>query len=200
MNRYNCEKSMKPTLLPACLLAAVVAGAATQSADLASEGKAWWAHIQYLADDKLEGRNVGTPGFETAVQYVEQQFAAIGLKPAGDPRTASGGGTGFRQAVVLESRSLVPDQSQLSLVRNGQDTPLAVGQDATLSARAELDGALEAPMTFVGYGLSVPEAGWDDFKGLDLKGRIAVYVNAFPPVTVSDNVKSHVNTADERWL
>ena len=55
-------------------------------------------------------------------------------------------------------------------------------------------------MTFVGYGLSIPEAGWDDFKGLDLKGKIAVYVNAFPPVSVSDNVKSHVNTADERWL
>ena len=55
-------------------------------------------------------------------------------------------------------------------------------------------------MVFVGYGLSLPEAGWDDFAGLDLKGKVAVYVNAFPPVTVSDNVKSHVNTADERWL
>ena len=55
-------------------------------------------------------------------------------------------------------------------------------------------------MVFVGYGMSIPEAGWDDFEGLDLHGKIAVYVNAFPPVKVSDNVKSHVNTADERWL
>ena len=85
-------------------------------------------------------------------------------------------------------------------MRDGHETPLAIGQEASLSARGELDGSMDAPMVFVGYGLSIPEAGWDDFKGLDLKGKIAVYVNAFPPVTVSDNVKSHVNTADERWL
>ena len=84
---------MKPTLLPACLLvAAAVAGAAAQSADLASEGKAWWAHVQFLADDKLEGRNVGTPGYEAAVVYVESQFQAIGLKPLGSARAGRAGG------------------------------------------------------------------------------------------------------------
>jgi hypothetical protein len=102
--------------------------------------------------------------------------------------------------VKLESRQLKADQTQLALVRDGKDEPLVVGQDASLSARGELDGSIEAPMVFVGYGLSIPEAGWDDFAGLDLKGKVAVYVNAFPPVRVSDNVKSHVNTADERWL
>jgi hypothetical protein len=183
---------MRSTLLPACLLAAAVAGAAAQSADLASEGKAWWAHVQFLADDQLQGRNVGTPGYDAAVEYVENQFRAIGLKPAG---TAS-----FRQPVMLESRQLVADQSQLALVRDGQEQALAIGQDASLSARGELNGSLEAPMVFVGYGLSIPEAGWDDLAGLDLRGKVAVYVNAFPPVKVSDNVKSHVNTADERWL
>jgi len=181
---------MKPKLLSACFLAAaVVAGSAAQSTDLTSEGKAWWAHVQYLADDKLEGRNVGTPGFDTAVEYVEGQFKAIGLKPMGV--------NGFRQPVKLDSRTLVREQSSLTLVRDGKEVPLS---DAGLNARGELDGAMEAPMVFVGYGMSIPEANWDDFKGLDLRGKIAVYVNAFPPVTVSDNVKSHVNTADERWL
>ena len=184
---------MKTRVLTLCVLAAVVSGAAAQSADLAAEGKAWWAHIQYLADDKLEGRNVGTPGFEAALQYVESQFKKIGLTPMGDKG-------GYRQSVMLESRSLVPEQTQLALVRDGKEQPLAVGQDATLSARAELDGAIDAPMVFIGYGLSIPEAGWDDFAGQNLKGKIAVYVSAFPPATVSDNVKSHVNTADERWL
>jgi hypothetical protein len=185
---------MKPSLLPACLLAAAatVAGTAARSADLASEGKSWWAHIQFLADDTLEGRNVGTPGFDKAADYVESQFQAIGLKPAGT--------TGFRQSVKLESRLLVPDQSRLAVVRDGQEEPLVLGQDAALSARGELDGSTEAPMVFIGYGLSIPEAGWDDLAGLDLRGKVAVYVNAFPPVKVSDNVKSHVNTADERWL
>jgi len=183
---------MKLTFLPACFLAAGLAGAAAQTADLAAEGKSWWAHVQFLADDALEGRNVGTPGFDKAVKYVEGQFKWIGLKPLGT--------AGFRQPVKLEGRLLVADQTTLALVRDGQDTPLAVGQDASLSARGELDGSIEAPMVFVGYGMSIPEAKWDDFAGLDLKGKIAVYVNAFPPVTVTDNVKSHVNTADQRWL
>jgi hypothetical protein len=177
-------------MLSTCVLvAAVAAGMAAQSADLTSEGKAWWAHVQYLADDKLEGRNVGTPGFDKAVEYVEGQFKAIGLQPMGV--------NGFRQPVKLDSRTLVREQSSLTLVRDGKEEPLA---DGILTARGELDGSMEAPLVFVGYGMSIPEANWDDFKGLDLRGKIAVYVNAFPPVTVSDNVKSHVNTADERWL
>jgi hypothetical protein len=184
---------VKPTLLAGCLLAAAAAaGAAAQSTDLTSEGKQWWAHVQFLADDSLEGRNVGTPGFDKAEDYVEHQFQAIGLAP--------GGTGGFRQPVKLESRLLVSDQSRLVLVRDGKEEALTIGQDASLSARGELDGSAEAPMVFLGYGLSIPEAGWDDFAGQDLHGKIAVYVNAFPPVKVSDNVKSHVNTANERWL
>jgi hypothetical protein len=188
---------MRRTVLSTAALLIAIPGVAgfvahAQSPDLAAEGKAWWAHIQYLADDKLEGRNVGTPGFEAAAEYVEGQFKAIGLKPAGL--------NGYRQPVKLEARSLVADQTTLTLVRDGKETPLALGQEASLSARGELNGSLDAPMVFVGYGMSIPEAGWDDFKDLDLKGKIAVYVNAFPPVKVSDNVKSHVNTADQRWL
>lgn len=186
---------MKRPSVTALLLAgasAAAAGLTAQSGTLGAEGKAWWAHIQYLADDTLEGRNAGTAGFAAALDYVEGQFKSIGLKPAGTE--------GFRQRVTLESRQLDPAQTQLAIVRDGKEEPLVVGQDASISARGELNGSMEAPMVFVGYGLSVPEAGWDDFAGLDLKGKIAVYVNAFPPVTVTDNVKSHVNTADERWL
>jgi hypothetical protein len=167
------------------------ATAAAQSADLLSEGKAWWAHVQFLADDKLEGRNVGTPGYETAVDYVEGQFRAIGLKPAGT--------SGFRQPVKYDSRLLVAEQSQLALVRDGKEEPLVVGQDGSLNARGELNGSIEAAMVFIGYGLSIPDAGWDDLANIDLRGKIAVYANAFAPVKVSDNVKSHANTADERW-
>lgn len=177
------------------LSALTVVGAAPQSSqspDLKAEGDRWWAHIAYLADDKLQGRNVGTPGFAAALDYVEGQFKEIGLTPAG--------ANGYRQPVALESRELVAADSTLALVRDGKDHPLAIGTDASLSPRGELNGSLDAPLVFVGYGLSVPEAGWDDFAGLDLHGKIAVYVNAFPPVTVSDNVKSHVNTADQRWL
>src|SRR6185437_5134335 len=179
-------------LVAAVLVMSAAAPIARQTADVHAEGNAWWAHVQYLADDQLEGRAIGTPGFELAAKYVESEFQSLGLKPAGLQ--------GYRQPVALEARSLEPDQTTLALARDGQQIPLVLGQDATLSARGELDGAIEAPMVFVGYGMSIPEAGWDEFKGLNLKGKIAVYINAFPPVTVSDNVKSHINTADERWL
>jgi Zn-dependent M28 family amino/carboxypeptidase len=155
------------------------------------EGKRWWSHIEYLASDQLEGRDVGSPGFEKAAAYVEGQFKEIGLKP--------GGISGYRQPVRFESRALVPDQTKLALVRNGEEQPLALGGEATLSPRGELDGSIEASMVFVGYGLSIPEAQWDDLAGLDLHGKIAVYVNAVPPVGVSDNVKSHVGSGPERW-
>ncbi len=182
---------MKPHSLAPIFLVAATCVTTAQSPDLPSEGKAWWAHVQVLADDTLEGRNVGTPGYEKAVDYVESQFKAIGLKPAGT--------SGFRQPVKFDSRKLAADQSQLVLVRDGKEEPLVIGQDGSLNARGELNGSKEAPMVFIGYGLSIRDAGWDDLAGVEVRGKIAVYVNAFAPVKVTDNVKSHANTADERW-
>jgi hypothetical protein len=80
---------MNRWLIGLSILVASVAGALAQSTDATAEGKRWWPHIQFLADDKLEGRNVGTPGFEKAIEYAEGQFRAIGLQP--------GGASGFRQ-------------------------------------------------------------------------------------------------------
>src|ERR1043165_6813425 len=114
---------MKRALFPACLLVLAIAGASAQSADFAAEGKAWWAHIQYLADDKLEGRNVGTPGYDKAVEYVEGQFKAMGLRPVETGEA--------RQPVKFENRSFGTAQPQLSLVRDGKDEPLVYGQDAS---------------------------------------------------------------------
>jgi hypothetical protein len=176
----------KPVLLilaAAPLLATVV--------DYAAEGKLWWAHIQFLADDKLQGRNVGTAEFLQAVDYVSGQFRKLGLKPAG--------ATGYRQPVKFDSRLLVQEQSSLTLIRDGKEEPLALGADASLSARAELAPKLEAPMVFVGYGLVIPEAHWDELAGLDLKGKIAVYVNGPSPAEAPAPVKSHLTSAAERW-
>jgi hypothetical protein len=175
---------------PALLILAAAPLLAT-AVDYAAEGKLWWAHIQFLADDKLQGRNIGTPEFQKAVEYVSGQFQKSGLKPAGT--------NGYLQPVKFESRALVADQSSVTLIRDGKETPLELGADATLSARADLTPKLEAPMVFVGYGLSVPEAHWDDLEGIDLKGKIAVYVNATGPAEMSGNVRSHVGTAAERW-
>src|SRR5262249_23847770 len=136
--------------------------------DFSAEGKRWWSHIEYLASDDLAGRDVGSPGFEKAAAYVEGQFKDIGLKP--------GAGGTYRQPVKLESRVLVADQTKAAVVRDGAEETLVPREDATLSARGELDGSIDVPMEFVGYGLSIHEADWDDLKGVDLHGKIAVYV------------------------
>lgn len=176
---------MKKTLL------LPLAAASLFAADYAAEGKLWWAHIQFLADDKLEGRNTGTEGYRKAVAYVASQFDRFGLKPAG---TSS-----WEQPVKFETRTLVPDQSSMELVRDNAAEPLTPGRDATLSSRGEATDQLTAPMVFVGYGLVIPEANYNDLAGLDLHGKIAVYVNAPGPVQASGNVKSHYSSAVERW-
>src|SRR5579862_6391347 len=170
------------------LAAASVLAAAV---DYAAEGQLWWAHIQFLADDQLEGRNVGTEGFRKAVQYVSTQFERLGLKPAGT--------TGYLQPVKFESRQLVEDESSLALVSQDGVEPLALGTDATLSVRGESAPAMEVPMVFVGYGMVIPEAHYDDLAKLDLHGKIAVYVNAPGPADAPGPLKSHYSSGAERW-
>jgi hypothetical protein len=176
---------MKPYLL---IFAAV---AALSAADFAAEGTRWWAHIQFLADDKLEGRNTGSEGYRKAVEYVAGEFEKFGLKP--------GGTDGYLQQVKFETRQLVEKDSSLELVRDGKAEPLKLGEDASISARADLAPSIEAGMVFVGTGLHIPEAKYDDLAGLDLKGKIAVYATAPTPKEIPGNLKSHYSSGVERW-
>ena len=164
--------------------------AALMAADFVAEGDLWWAHIQFLADDKLQGREAGSDGYREAAKYVSGKMETYGLKPAGTD--------GYLQPVKFETRQLVEDQSSLTLVRGGAEIALERA-DAALSTRADLAPALEAPMVFVGYGLRIPEAKYDELAGFDLHGKIAVYVNAPGPVEASGPVKSHFGSAVERW-
>ena len=109
------------------------------------------------------------------------------------------GTSGYQQPVKFDKKELVPAESSLALVRDGQVEPLAMGAEASLSARGDLAAEVEAPMVFVGYGLQIPEAQYDDLAGLDLKGKIAVYVNAGGPVKAPANLKSHYSSGAERW-
>jgi hypothetical protein len=168
-----------------------VAAGSLLAADFAAEGSLWWAHVQFLADDKLEGRAPGTDGYRKAVEYVQTAFERIGLKPAGTD--------GYQQPVKFETRLVVDTRSSLALVRGGQAEPLTLGQDASFSGRASLAPAAEAPLVFVGYGMSIPEAHYSDLEGIDLRGKIAVYVSAAGPVEAPGNLKSHYSSAGERW-
>lgn len=167
----------------------LLAATAAFAADYAAEGKLWWSHIQFLADDALEGRNTGSPGHLKAARYVESQFDKLSLKPAGT--------SGYFQPVRFETRQLT--ESSVELIRDGKTETMAAGAEATLGSRGEAPPLVEAPLVFVGYGMSIPEAKWDELAGIDLKGKIAVYVNAPAPVDAPASVKSHFSSAAERW-
>jgi hypothetical protein len=158
--------------------------------DFKAEGDRWWSHIQYLASDEMKGRNTGSPEHLKAAHYVAAEFERSGLKPAGT--------NGYLQPVKFDVKQIVEDQSSLTLVRNGKKHPLVLGDDATLALRGDIQENTEAGAVFIGYGLQVPEKKYDDLAGLDLKGKIVVYL-AGGPGSIPGPLKSHYQAAGERW-
>src|SRR5580658_5539142 len=160
------------------------------AADVAQEGARWWSHIQVLADDNMEGRNTGSEGHRRAAQFVAGEFERAGLKPAGT--------SGYFQTLKLDVRSIDEPASNLALVRDGKSLPLTLGEDASFSLRADLASHVDAPAVFVGHGLVIPEMHIDELAGLDLKGKIAVFINGGPS-SIPSAVKAHYSSAGERW-
>ena len=137
------------------------------------DGKAWWKHVQVLADDNMEGRETGSPGLRRAQAYIVDQLTKAGLKPAGRD--------GFYQPVKFVQREIDESKSAAALVRDGKAEPLTLGEDAFFSTRVDLAAEeIKAPLVFIGYGLKIPEKNYDDFAGLDLKGKIAVSSRRLP--------------------
>src|SRR5215471_14123171 len=159
-------------------------------ADAAQDGVRWWSHVQVLADDKMEGRETGSEGHHKAARYVASEFERNSLNPAG--------ASGYFQAMKFNVRRLDEPASSLAIVRNGKSIPLVLGNDASLSLRADLAPDVDAPAVFVGFGLVIPEKGIDDLADLDLKGKIVVYLNGGPS-SVPSALKAHYSSAAERW-
>jgi Zn-dependent M28 family amino/carboxypeptidase len=176
---------MKRFLGPVVLLFACVASLSGGDAD----GKRWWSYVEALANDGMQGRQTGSPEHRKAAEYVASQFQQAGLSPAGV--------TGYLQPVKFDVRRIVESQSSLDLVRNGQADRLVLGEDATISLRNNSADAVEAPLVFAGYGLSVPEMKFDDFAGLDLKGKIVVTITG-GPTSIPGNLRAHYGSASER--
>ncbi|HEX4756441.1 MAG TPA: M28 family peptidase [Terracidiphilus sp.] len=139
------------------------------------------AHVRFLSLDLLEGRGPGTRGDALAAEYMATQFALAGLEPAGDK------GTYFQQ-VPLYAVHTVEDKTKFSFVAaSGAPVELAyasevVAKDQTGQAAADID----APIVFVGYGINAPEYKWNDYAGVDVKGKIALVIVNEPP---SDDAK-----------
>src|SRR5262249_28433803 len=111
------------------------------------DGRSWWNHVKYLADDKREGRETGGKGLQDAESYVVEHLKRDGLEPAGTD--------GYYQAVRLESRQIVEKDSSLTLIQGLEERVLTLGEDAYFNAKAGLAGDVTAPLVFVGYGLKI---------------------------------------------
>jgi Zn-dependent M28 family amino/carboxypeptidase len=152
------------------------------------------AAVKYLADDKLEGRGPGTEGDHLAAKYISDQFAAYGLTPAGDNGS-------WYQKVPLYAVHTVADKSSFQLVpKSGEPLTLKYGTDfvtnnQTGGAMADID----APVVFVGYGINAPEYDWNDYKGVDVRGKVVLIIVNEPPSDRDAFFKGRALTYYGRW-
>lgn len=144
------------------------------------------ADMRFLADDLLEGRGTGTRGYELAAKFMAAQFEALGLQPAGDSGT-------YFQNVPL--RSMKPDETKtiLTLVPAGKEETLTFRQDyISFGDPARPESSVEAPVVFVGDGVTAPEQGYDDYKGIDAKGKIVALM--FEAPNFESSLKAHYSS------
>ena len=131
------------------------------------------AYMAFLASDKLKGREAGSPEYDMAADYVAAQMKQLGLKPMV-------AGKYFQPVPLVASRT--KDQGKLTLKdSSGRVTPLIFGKDYVVSGSPLAETVdIAAPLVFVGFGLVAPEHGRDDYRGLDVKGKIVVALNGAP--------------------
>src|SRR5258708_1627443 len=172
------------------LLAMLIAISAAAQTAPHFDGQSWGNHIKVLDDDKLEGRDTGSRGERAAQAYAIEQLKSAGAEPAVT--------NGFYQPVKFVSRLIVEKDCSLTLIRDGKREPLTLGEDAIIGTRVMPAPEVEAPLVFVGYGLKVPEKNYDDFAGVDIRGKIIVIFSGSPS-EIPGALASHYQTAAERW-
>ncbi|MFG6429408.1 M28 family metallopeptidase [Roseateles sp. LYH14W] len=152
------------------------------------------AHLRFLADPLLEGREAGTRGYDLAAAYVASQFAQWGLQPMGDAGS-------FAQAVPLKTAKLAATAPMLEICRDGRCERLAWLDEFSTSPDLSLARRdVSAPLVFAGYGIHAPSFGLDDYAGLDVKGRIAVVLAGRPPQIPSEEGAHFGNARTKREL
>ena len=170
--------------LAALSSSAMLAAQRAPSADFSPD--AFRAHVTFLADDLLEGREAGSRGYDVAARYVASQFAALGLRP--------GNGDSWYQPVQFVR---VPVDPRARIQVGGRR--LTQGRDVVFRpGPGSQQLRLDAPLVFAGYGLDMPARGFDDYAGLDVRGRIVVVLSGTPTGTPSD-IAAHLN-ADKRRM
>jgi Zn-dependent M28 family amino/carboxypeptidase len=132
------------------------------------------AHIGFLADDLLRGRQPGTPGYRVAAAYVESHFRQLGLGPAGDRGS-------YLQQVPLRRAWLVQDSAGMSYEGPGEAVRFAwVDQFFMRPSKSHTRSDLTADLVFVGYGIDAPALGYSDYSGVDARGKVVVMLAGQP--------------------
>lgn len=152
------------------------------------------ATVKYLSDDALEGRGTGQKGGDKAADWIAAQFKSYGLLPAGD------NGTWF-QSVNFYGVTTDVKQTQFAFVpRSGSEIALKFADDYVATDQTHSEKSqINAPIVYVGYGIKAPEYNWDDYKGVDLKGKVALMLVNEPPSDDPDFFKGRALTYYGRW-
>lgn len=133
------------------------------------------AHMTFLADDLLEGRGTATRGQDLAAKYIATEFEALGLEPAGTNHS-------YYQSVPLRRIEIQAKQSSMTLIRRGTQDRLRFGEDYfVIGDSVREEAAVRAVAVFVGFGVSAPALGYDDYAGADVRGKIVVELYGAPP-------------------
>jgi len=178
------------------LLAALGARSAVRGQSLASvpafSADRLMAHIRTLSSNEFQGRGPGTKGEELSLAYIVKQFHDMGLE--------SGNSDGsYLQAVPLVGIRPDPNMT-LTIAGYGKTMQLAFEKDFVAQTRRMVDSVhLDADMIFVGYGVQAPEYKWDDFKGVDVKGKVIVVLISDPPVPDEKMFGGKAMTYYGRW-
>ena len=151
------------------------------------------AHVRFLASDLLEGRGTGQRGGDLAAEYIATEFALYGLKPAGDNGT-------YMQRVPMVGVTPAPQTTFGFVPASGKATELKfldqyVAYDQSQQPQSDVD----ADIVFVGYGIDAPEYHWDDYKGVDVRGKVLLMLLNEPPSNDSSFFKGAALTYYGRW-
>ncbi|MDB6082126.1 MAG: peptidase [Gammaproteobacteria bacterium] len=150
-------------------------------------------HVKFLADDLLEGRGTGTRGGDIAANYIAAQFALDGLRPAGDNGS-------YLQKVDFIGVLTQPDSSLSLRPSRGTAFDLKLGEDYVVSNQTHTASVdIDAPIVFVGYGIVAPEYRWDDFKGVDVRGKVVLVIVNEPPSQDPKFFNAEAMTYYGRW-
>ena len=159
--------------------------------DTAADRETLERDVRILADDDMEGREAGTRGYAAAAGYVAGRYASIGLEPGGDA------GTYFQSFTLREGKDA--RDPQVTFIIDGEEITTQAYVDFYGGGSSRLEsGEIEARMVFIGYGLDLPEHGRDDFKGVNLKGRIAVRAYGGPSYLNNEEMAHLRSTIGQR--